>query len=42
MKLYGFANFVEQHIVPYEYTGINLVIEASVWLLEGDLSYDSD
>ena len=30
MKLYGFANFVEQHLVPYEYTGISLVvIEAS-------------
>ena len=34
MKLYGFVNFVEQHIVPYEYTGISLVvIEASKWLL---------
>ena len=34
MKLYGFANFVEQHLVPYEYTGISLiVIEASKWLL---------
>ena len=30
MKLYGFANFVEQHFVPYEYAGI---IEASNWLL---------
>ena len=30
----GFANFVEQHIVPYEYPGISLVvIEASKWLL---------
>ena len=30
MKLYGFANFVEQHLVPYEYASINLVvIEAS-------------
>ena len=30
MKLYGFANFVEQHLMPYEYTSINLVvIEAS-------------
>ena len=29
MKLYGFANFVEQHLVPYEYAGISLVaIEA--------------
>ena len=34
MKLYGFANFVEQHLVPYEYAGISLVIiEASKWLL---------
>ena len=34
MKLYGFANFVEQHLVPYEYTGISLVvIEAFKWLL---------
>ena len=39
MKLYGFANFVEQHLVPYEYASISLVvIEASMWLLyiEGD------
>ena len=34
MKLYGFVNFVEQHLVPYEYAGISLVvIEASMWLL---------
>ena len=34
MKLYGFANFVEQHLVPYEYISISLVvIEASMWLL---------
>ena len=36
MKLYGFANFIEQHLVPYnyEYAGISLVvIEASMWLL---------
>ena len=34
MKLYGFANFVEQHLVPYEYTSISLaVIEASMWIL---------
>ena len=34
MKLYGFANFVEQHLVPYEYASISLVvIEASMWLL---------
>ena len=34
MKLYGFANFVEQHLVPYEYASISLVvIEASKWLL---------
>ena len=33
MKLYGFANFVEQHLVPYKYAGISLVvIEASKWL----------
>ena len=32
MKLYGFANFVEQHLVPYEYGSISLVvIEASIW-----------
>ena len=30
--LYGFANFVEQHFVPYEYAGICVVvIEASKW-----------
>ena len=30
MKLYGFANFVEQHLVFYEYAGISWdVIEAS-------------
>ena len=34
MKLYGFVNFIEQHLVPYEYTSISLVIiEASMWLL---------
>ena len=34
MKLYDFANFVEQHLVPYEYAGINVVvIEAPKWLL---------
>ena len=34
MKLYGFANFVEQHLVPYEYASISLVvIETSMWLL---------
>ena len=26
MKLFGFANFVEQHLVPYEYPGISLVV----------------
>ena len=26
MKLYGFTNFVEQYLVPYEYTGISLVV----------------
>ena len=43
MKSYGFANFVGQHLVPYEYTGISLVvIEASKWLLQrGILLYDS-
>ena len=25
MKLYNFANFVEQHFVPYEYAGISWV-----------------
>ena len=34
MKFYGFVNFVEQHLVPYEYSSISLVfIEASMWLL---------
>ena len=34
MKLCGFANFVEQHLMLYEYAGISLVaIEASKWLL---------
>ena len=44
MKLYGFANFIEQHLVPYEYAGINLVvIEASKWLLQkGTLLYDGN
>ena len=33
-EMYGFANFVEQHLVPYEYASISLVvIEASMWLL---------
>ena len=41
LKLY---NFVEQHLVPYEYTSISLVvIEASMWLLWKEvLLYDSD
>ena len=30
MKLCGFANFVEQHLVPYEYAGINLVVIESL------------
>ena len=43
MKLYVFANFVEQHLVSYEYPGISLVvIEASKWLLEGNFLYDGD
>ena len=30
----AFANFVEQHSVPYEYASISLVVvEASMWLL---------
>ena len=34
MKLYNFANFVEQHLVPHEYASISLVvIEASMYLL---------
>ena len=34
MKLYGFVNYVEQHIVPYEYASISLaVIVAALWLL---------
>ena len=38
MKLYGFANFVEQHVVSSEYTGISYVvwllyIEAFMWLI---------
>ena len=34
MKLYGFANFLEQHLVPHEYASISLVvIEAAMWLL---------
>ena len=34
LKLYGFDNFVEQHLVPCEYASISLdVIEASMWLL---------
>ena len=41
MKLYGFA---KQHLVPYEYTSISLVvIETSMWLLQkGILLYDDD
>ena len=26
MKLYGFVNFAEQHIVPYEYASISLAV----------------
>ena len=33
MKLYGFANIVEQHLVPYEYASVSLVvIEAFMWV----------
>ena len=40
-QLYDFVNFVEQHLVLYEYASISLVaIETSMWLLytpvEGD------
>ena len=44
MKLYGFANFVEQHLISHEYASISLVfIEASMWLLwKGILLYDGD
>ena len=31
MKLYSFANFVEQHLVPYEYTSV--VIEGSMCMV---------
>ena len=35
MKLYDFANFVGQHLAPYECGSISLVvIEASKWLLQ--------
>ena len=34
MKLYGFANFVEKHLVPYEYPSVSLVgIEASTYVV---------
>ena len=34
MKLYGFANFIQQHLVLCEYASISLIIiEASMWLL---------
>ena len=39
MKLYGFGNFVEQHLVPYEYASISLVvIDRSLYvvIIEGD------
>ena len=44
MKLYGFANFVEQYLVSYEYASISsVIIEASMWLLQkGILLYDGD
>ena len=44
MKLYGFADFVEQHLVPYEYASFSLVvIEAYMWLLwKGILFYDGE
>ena len=41
MKFYGFVNFFEQNLVPYEYASISLVvIEASMRLLyvEGKLT----
>ena len=34
MKLCRFANIVDEHIVPYQYTSMGLVaIEATMWLL---------
>ena len=34
MKLYSFANFVEQHLVPYEYASISLdVIRRSLYVV---------
>ena len=34
MKLYSFANFVEQHLVTYEYASISLfAIEASTYVV---------
>ena len=37
MKLYGFANFAEQHLVPYEYAIILVYLYGNfkviVWLL---------
>ena len=40
----AFANFIEQHLMPYEYAGISLVvIDAFKWLLlRGILLYDGD
>ena len=37
VKLYGFANFVDQHIVPYKCASMGLVvIEAFMWLYRRD------
>ena len=40
MKLYGFVNFVEQHLIPYEYASISLVVgcyrSLYVVIIEGD------
>ena len=40
MKLCSFVNFIEQHLVPYEYASISLVIICRsfyVVIIEGDL-----
>ena len=33
MKLYRFANFVEQHLVPYGYASISLVCYRSLYVV---------
>ena len=41
MKLYGFANFVDHHLVLYDCASISLVV-VEAFIIEGILLYDNE